>query len=72
MFAAALTVPTVLSTLWTLPIYAAHAGFDNLRKQYAEAVNTGLVERSQLASGRFEQWVDCLEKLTLGPLARSR
>jgi len=46
--------------------------FDIARAQYAKAVQLGLVERSLLASGRFGQTLSALEKLTLGPLARTR
>ncbi len=46
--------------------------FDWMRAQYAQAVRSGLVERSLLAAGRFERDVATLERMTLGPLARSR
>ena len=44
--------------------------FDMARAQYAKAVQLGLIERSMLASARFGQTLNALEKLTLGPLAR--
>lgn len=44
--------------------------FDAMRAQYASAVEHGLIERSMLASGRFERAVGTLERLALGPLAR--
>ena len=44
--------------------------FDTARAQYGRAVQTGLVERSILASRDFECAIDSLERLTLGPLAR--
>lgn len=45
--------------------------FDQLRLQYDAAVNAGLVERSLIAAGRFEQWAAALESVTLGPFART-
>jgi hypothetical protein len=50
----------------------AQLPFDLMRAQYAQAVRNGLVERSLLAAGRFERDVATLERMTLGPLARSR
>ncbi len=44
--------------------------FDMARAQYAKAVQLGLIERSMLASARFGQTLNALEKLTLGPLSR--
>ncbi len=44
--------------------------FDTTRAQYARAVQSGLVERSMLASRDFEGWLGALEQVTLGPLAR--
>lgn len=44
--------------------------FDTMRSQYASAVAHGLVERSMLASGRFERALGALERLALGPFAR--
>ena len=44
--------------------------FDTMRAQYASAVAHGLVERSLLASGKFERTVGALEQLALGPFAR--
>ena len=45
--------------------------FELARAQYAKAVQLGLIERSLLASARFGQTLSALEKLTLGPLART-
>ena len=45
--------------------------FDLARAQYAAGVQAGLVERSLLASAEFEQQLGRLERLTLGPWARS-
>jgi len=46
--------------------------FDAMRQHYAGAVMAGLVPRSILDSARLERWLDALEALTLGPLARCR
>jgi hypothetical protein len=45
--------------------------FDIARDQYANAVRAGLIERSMLASAQFGQTLNALERLTLGPWARS-
>lgn len=44
--------------------------FDSLRAQYAGAVQAGFIERSLLASARFERALARLERFVLGPLAR--
>jgi hypothetical protein len=44
--------------------------FDMAREQYAKSVRAGLVERSLLASARFERSLRALENLTLGCMAR--
>jgi hypothetical protein len=44
--------------------------FDIAREQYAKAVRFGLIQRSMLASAKFAQQIDLLEKMTLGPWAR--
>jgi len=46
--------------------------FDAMRQHYAGAVMAGLVPRSLLDSARLERWLDALEVLMLGPLARCR
>ena len=45
--------------------------FDMAREQYAKSVRAGLVERSLIASARFERTLSALEGLTLGVMARS-
>jgi hypothetical protein len=45
--------------------------FDALREQRANAVRAGLVRNSMLASRDFEHALAALERMTLGPLARS-
>jgi hypothetical protein len=44
--------------------------FDMAREQYAKSVRAGLVERSLIASARFERTLSALEQLTLGFMAR--
>jgi hypothetical protein len=44
--------------------------FDMAREQYAKSVRAGLVERSLLASARFERSLSALEEITLGFMAR--
>ena len=44
--------------------------FDIAREQYAKAVQFGLIQRSMLASAKFGQQIDLLEKMLLGPWAR--
>lgn len=44
--------------------------FDMAREAYAKAVQFGLIQRSMLASAKFAQQIDLLEKMTLGPWAR--
>jgi hypothetical protein len=44
--------------------------FDVAREQYAKSVRAGLVERSLIASARFERTLSALEGLTLGVMAR--
>lgn len=45
--------------------------FDLLRVQYAAAARAGLVQRSMLASSRFDHALTTLEHLSYGPFARS-
>jgi len=44
--------------------------FDWARLEYARAVRLGLIERSMLACANYARWLNALERLTLGPLAR--
>lgn len=57
------TFTGTMATLRSLP-------FDLARQQYANAVQVGLIERSMLRWAKFEQQLDRMEKMTLGPLAR--
>jgi hypothetical protein len=45
--------------------------FDMAREQYAKAVQAGWIERSLLASAQFGRTLTALERLSLGPWARS-
>jgi hypothetical protein len=45
--------------------------FDIAREQYAQAVKSGLIEKSLLKSAKFGRDLKALEQLTLGPLART-
>lgn len=49
---------------------AARFPFDAARAGYATAVQTGLIERSILASRDFERTLNWLETVTLGPWVR--
>ena len=44
--------------------------FDMAREHYAHSVRAGLIQRSLLASARFEQAISALERATLGWMAR--
>lgn len=61
--AAAQAMAKASQTLMGLP-------FDLLRLQYASAARAGLVRRSMLASSRFNQTLNALERLSYGPFAR--
>jgi hypothetical protein len=53
------------------PVSSVAAGFDLIRSNYAAAVQAGLTERSLLASGALELRLAMLERVALGPWARS-
>lgn len=53
------------------PVASLAWPFDLARAQHAAGVQAGLCERSLLASADFERRIDLLERMTLGPLARS-
>jgi hypothetical protein len=44
--------------------------FDMAREQYAKSVRAGWIERSMIASARFEQTLSAMEQFSLGYLAR--
>jgi len=62
--------PGTLDTLVRLNSDVLALPFDVVREQYAKSVRAGLVERSLLASARFERTLSALETLTLGVMAR--
>ena len=45
--------------------------FDTAREAYAKAIRVGLIKDSMLAQAKFARSLGALEKLTLGPWARS-
>jgi hypothetical protein len=45
--------------------------FDLVRAQYASAARNGLIRPSMLAWRDFERSISAMERLSLGPLARS-
>jgi hypothetical protein len=62
--------PIMIATATTTTNFLA-LPFDMAREQYARSVSAGLIERSMLASANFGRTLYTLEKLTLGPWARS-
>ena len=64
------SVPRTLGTLVRLNSDVLALPFDMAREQYAKSVRAGLVERSLLASARFERTLRAWETLTLGAMAR--
>lgn len=56
---------------WQFGQALARWPFDALRAQHAGAVQAGLAPRSMLAARDFEHALGALERLALGPLARS-
>ena len=62
--AVAVSMSRVASDFLALPL-------DIAREQYAKAVKAGLIERSLLKSAKFGQMLNAVEKLMLGPMART-
>jgi len=60
----ATAVAQATSSVLTIP-------FDVVREHYSRSVKAGLIERSLLKSAQFGRTLNALEKLTLGPWARS-
>ncbi len=60
----------VLAELTRVGSDALALPFDMAREQYAKSVRAGLLERSLIASARFEQWLSAWERLSLGAMAR--
>jgi hypothetical protein len=48
-----------------------HMPFDVMRSQHAQAVHAGIMANSILESRDFENSVDALEHIWLGPFARN-
>ena len=70
VFDNAAAVPAVLKSMTRLGSEVLALPFDVAREQYAKSVRAGLVERSLIASARFEHTISALERLTLGYMAR--
>lgn len=62
--------PPVLADLTRVGSDALALPFDIAREQYAKCVRAGLLERSLIASARFDQLLSAWERFTLGALAR--
>lgn len=63
-------VPTAMARLARVASDWMALPFDMAREQYAKSVRAGLLERSLLASARFERRLKALEHATLGCMAR--
>ena len=63
-------LPTALVEMTRVSSAFLHLPFDMARELYAKSVRAGLVERSLIASARFEHAVSALECFTLGSMAR--
>jgi hypothetical protein len=63
-------VPAVMAALARVGSDVMALPFDMAREQYAKSVRAGLVERSMIASAKFEHMVSALERFTLGGMAR--
>ena len=66
----AASVPAVLAPMARVGSDFLALPFDVAREQYAKSVRAGLVERSLIASARFERTLHALEQLALGGMAR--
>jgi len=64
------SVPKTMGVLSRLNSDVLALPFDMAREQYAKSVRAGLVERSLLASARFERTLRAWETITLGAMAR--
>ena len=63
-------VPKVMAELTRIGSDVLALPFDMAREQYAKSVRAGLVERSMIASAKFEQALSALERFALGGMAR--
>jgi hypothetical protein len=63
-------VPQVMAELTRIGSDVLALPFDMAREQYAKSVRAGLVERSMIASAKFEHALSALERFTLGGMAR--
>ncbi|GEM_PF-3149214 len=58
-----------LAARWSCPLWLP---FDAARSLHATAVVAGALPRSLRGWAAFERWLDCAERLALGPWARRR
>jgi len=63
-------LPQLLGEMVRVSSDALALPFDMARAHYVCSVRAGLVERSMLASARFEHLLVALERLALGGMAR--
>jgi hypothetical protein len=63
-------VPAVMTQFTRVGSDVMALPFDMARAQYVQSVRAGLVERSLIASARFERVISALECFTLGGMAR--
>jgi hypothetical protein len=63
-------VPVAMADMARLSSEVLALPFDMAREQYAKSVRAGLVERSMIASARFEHALSALELFSLGVMAR--
>ena len=64
------TLPLAMADMARVSSEVLALPFDMAREQYAKSVRAGLVERSMIASARFERALSALEVFTLGCMAR--
>lgn len=65
------TVTKTASSLGRMSGLMLGIPFDIAREHYVKAVRAGIIEHSLLKSAKFEQGLAAMERLTLGPWARS-
>jgi hypothetical protein len=65
------TVAGLADAVGVLQSSGVSAAFDLARAQHAAGVRAGLIECSILESGVFERRLGLLERMTMGPLART-
>jgi hypothetical protein len=66
----AVAVPRAMAEMARVGSEVLALPFDMAREQYAKSVRAGLLERSIIASARFERTLSAMEQATLGFMAR--